>query len=73
MKRFKISTQVATTIYLGEFEGEDKDEAIEKAFNSLKTDTLSLCWECTKEHNMDELYISSNYDDICIEEVDSEE
>lgn len=69
MKKFNITTQVVATLYLGEFEAESEGEAVEKAFNSLRTDTLSLCWHCSNEHNISELYVSSNDEDIDVEEV----
>ena len=69
MGKFRITTQVVATLYLGEFEGEDETEAVEKAFNNLGTDTLSLCWHCSDEHNISELYISSNDEDIDVEEI----
>ena len=42
---------------------------MEKAYDALETDTLSLCWHCSNEHNISELYISPNYEDIDVEEV----
>ncbi len=46
MKRFRVYAQVVGSKYLGEFEAETEEEAIEKAAEDAD---VSLCWSCVAE------------------------
>lgn len=49
MKTFRVYAQTIASKYLGEIEAEDKEEAIEKAWEEYgKEAHISLCHACSK-------------------------
>lgn len=71
MAKYRVGTIAATYINLGEFEADSEEEAIEKAFEAQGTDTISLCYHCSR--NVGELTLSSRDEDIEVEKIEEQE
>lgn len=65
--KYNVSVLATTVIDLGDFEANSKEEALEKAMEKQGSDTISLCWQCSRE--VGELTLSDREEDIFIEEL----
>lgn len=65
--KYRVSALATTVIDLGEFEATSKEEAIKKAMDKQGDDTISLCWQCSRE--VGELTLSDRDEDVYVEEV----
>lgn len=65
--KYNVSALATTVINLGDVEASSKEEAIEKAMERQGSDTISLCWHCSRE--VGDLTLSDRDEDIFVEEL----
>lgn len=65
MTKYRIWASAYASTGLGEFEAEDKDQAIEMAYDKLSEKSLGLCHHCARDVDIGDFDIS----DTDIEEV----
>ena len=57
MKKYIVYGLMTASIKLGEYEAEDKEEAIKKAEDDPEANwTASLCWQCAGEVELGDVY-----------------
>jgi len=62
-KKYHVYAAVGATKYIGKFEADSEDEAIEKAARSKKAYAPSLCHQCSHEMDVGDLYDFSAEED----------
>ena len=67
MKRYNVYTQAVGCYFMGQFEAESEEQAIEMAWDKVGSNDVSLCYHCSRE--IGGLYLSDKDEDIEVEEV----
>lgn len=66
--RYNVSALATTVIDLKEIEADSREEAIDKAMERQGSDTVQLCWHCSRK--VGDLTLSDRDEDIFTEELD---
>lgn len=64
MMKYYVSVKASTTVFLGEVDADNKNEAIQKAVEEQGDDTIQLCWGCSQQ--VGEIKLSDKDEDFIV-------